>query len=112
MKANSAPHILRYMAERGVGIDAVTLNEVAHAARHGYRDGKRLGNVMFAADEFANNRNPDQLPDELQLARAGAAISVGSPFMVRQLFDNAPAHARKVPLSFRINPGVGHGQND
>ncbi len=95
-KANFHPAIFRVMAERGVGIDAVSPMEVERAVACGIP----AGDVLFTA----NNVSPETL---CAVHDRGARVNLGALSDVRR-FAAARPHSE---VFLRINPGVGAGHH-
>lgn len=99
MKANSARRVLELAREAGLGIDAVSGNEVLRALRAGYAGGGDPPGVLLTTDVFRDNAI------EVVLAH-GALPNIGSPRMLGELHDAG----YRGPISVRVNPGFGHGE--
>lgn len=102
MKANSSRAILELVAEQGMGIDASSLNE----ARRARLAGIPADRIMLTSQELPEGQDAADLE---ALMVQGLTYNACSQ---RQLEAVAPvARARKLPLSVRVNPGVGAGES-
>jgi len=99
MKANSTRRVLELARAVGLGIDAVSGNEVLRAMRAGYSGGGDPPGMLLTTDVFRDNAI------EVVLAH-GVLPNIGSPGMLGELHD-AGYHG---PISIRVNPGFGHGE--
>lgn len=100
-KACSNTHILRFMRERGVLVDAVSLGEIERALHAGFTPHGPPSELVFTAD----------LLDAATLARVtklDIEVNAGSIDMLEQL--GQAKHGHRVWL--RINPGFGHGHSN
>ena len=98
VKANPARKVLEAAHAAGLWIDAVSGNEVLRAKRAGFDMGHEPPVVMLTTDVFRDN-GLDVVLDE------GVLPNVGSPGMIRELFDAG----YRGPIAIRVNPGFGHG---
>jgi diaminopimelate decarboxylase len=101
MKANSTRAVLELVAEQGMGIDASSLNEVRRARRAGVPAGR----IMLTSQEIPEGQDRRDLE---ALMVEGLVYNACSQ---RQLEAVAPfAKAKGLPVSVRVNPGVGAGE--
>ncbi len=98
MKANSTRRVLQLAREAGLGIDAVSGNEVLRALRAGYAGGSDPPTVLLTTDVFRDNAIEVVL-------KHGILPNIGSPGMLGELHEAGYRGA----VSLRINPGFGHG---
>jgi diaminopimelate decarboxylase len=102
MKANSTRAVLELVAEQGMGIDASSLNEVRRARRAGVPAGR----IMLTSQEIPEGQDRRDLE---ALMVEGLVYNACSQ---RQLEAVAPfARAKGLPVSVRVNPGVGAGES-
>ncbi|MCB0186837.1 MAG: diaminopimelate decarboxylase, partial [Caldilineaceae bacterium] len=99
-KANSNLAILDRMRREGVLVDAVSAGEIHRALRAGYAPHGDPPPIVYTADIF--DRTSLQMCVDL-----GLHINVGSPDMIDQVGQLAPGSN----LTFRVNPGFGHGHS-
>ncbi len=99
-KACSNLAILDLMRRQGVLVDAVSGGEVRRALAAGYKTGGDPPPITYTADIFDR--------DALDLViQQNVHVNVGSPDMIDQLGQVAPGRN----ITFRINPGFGHGHS-
>lgn len=99
MKANSARRVLDLARETGLGIDAVSGNEVLRALRAGFPARSDPPAIVLTTDVFRDNAIESVLEH-------GVLPNLGSPGMLVELH-----HAGyRGPISLRVNPGFGHGE--
>lgn len=99
-KACSNSHILRFMREKGVRVDSVSLGEIERALVAGFDPLTHPDDIVFTADVI----------DDATLARVKdlrIPVNAGSVDMLAQLGQVSPGH----PVWLRINPGFGHGHS-
>jgi diaminopimelate decarboxylase len=102
MKANSGRAILQLVAAQGMGIDASSLNEVRRARRAGVAADR----IILTSQEIPEGQDRRDLE---ALMREGLVYNACS---LRQLELAIPcARAHGLPLSVRVNPGVGAGES-
>ena len=99
MKANSERRVLDLARQAGLGIDAVSGNEVLRALRAGYSGGADPPKVLLTTDVFRDNAIEVVL-------QHGILPNLGSPGLLGELNDAG----YRGPVSFRVNPGFGHGE--
>ena len=98
MKANSARRVLEVAREAGLGIDAVSGNEVLRALRAGFGAGADPPSILLTTDVFRDNA--------IEVVRKhGVLPNIGSPGMLGELHGAGYRGA----VSLRVNPGFGHG---
>lgn len=99
-KACSNLAILDLMRRRGVLVDAVSSGELRRAMAAGYRTEGKPPPITYTADIFDR--------DALDLViQRNVHVNIGSPDMIDQLGQVAPGRS----ITFRINPGFGHGHS-
>lgn len=98
-KACSNTNILRFMKNKGVKIDAVSLGEIERALQAGFIPNS--DDIVFTADSF----NQETL---IRLIELNIPINVGSIDMLHQIGKQI---SNKNKILIRINPGFGHGHN-
>ncbi len=94
MKALPSTRILKEMLEAGIWIDAVSGNEVLRARRAGFPG----SSILYTSDVFRDGAIK-------VLTEQGVMPNLGSPGMLTELRDGG----YEGPISFRVNPGFGHG---
>ena len=99
MKANSARRVLELARGVGLGIDAVSGNEVLRALRAGFPARSDPPAIVLTTDVFRDNAIEVVL-------QHGVLPNLGSPGMLAELHDAA----YRGPISLRVNPGFGHGE--
>ena len=100
-KACSNIHILKFMREQGVKVDAVSRGEILRAVAAGYVAGGEPSDIVFTADVM----------DAATLATVvehQVPVNAGSIDMLHQLGAASPGHH----VWLRINPGFGHGHSN
>ncbi len=97
MKANANPEILRVVREEGLGIDAVSLGEVALARRCG-----------FAPEEISYNGNNVDDAEMQDVVRAGVHVSVDGLDQLERFGRLRLGES----VGLRLNPDVGAGHHD
>jgi len=104
-KANSNLAVLDLCRRAGVLVDAVSAGEIHRALAAGYSAQGDPAPIVYTADIFDR--------DALELVAAhGIAVNCGSPEMIEQYADLRAATPELSPeLTFRINPGFGHGHS-
>ncbi len=96
VKANSNPEIVKIIASEGVGIDAVSTEEIELALRCGVNPSDVLYTGIGVSDY------------EMEKARSmGVVLNLGSLSAVKRYARNHP----NTPISVRINPDVGAGHH-
>jgi len=98
MKSCPATKVLKEMHAAGIGIDAVSGNEVLRALAAGYPGGQEPAQVCLTCDVFRDNALDVVL-------KHNVLPNIGSP---GQIQDLAKA-GNKGGISIRLNPGFGHG---
>jgi len=102
LKACSNISILSLLRELGVYVDCVSIGEVKRAIKAGY-DTRARGNgpeVVYTCDIFDN--------ESLKyVIEQGLSVNAGSIDMIHQYGEKAPGSE----ITFRINPGFGHGHS-
>ncbi|SKA92206.1 diaminopimelate decarboxylase [Prosthecobacter debontii] len=98
MKSCPATKVLKEMHAAGIGIDAVSGNEVLRALAAGYPGGQEPAQVCLTCDVFRDNALDVVL-------KHNVLPNIGSP---GQIQDLAKA-GYKGGISIRLNPGFGHG---
>ena len=98
MKANSARRVLELAREAGLGIDAVSGNEVLRALRAGFRAGSDPPAILLTTDVLRDNAIEVML-------NHGVLPNIGSPGML----DEIHGAGYRGAVSLRVNPGFGHG---
>jgi diaminopimelate decarboxylase len=99
MKANSARRVLDIARRAGLGIDAVSGNEVLRALRAGFPARSDPPAIVLTTDVFRDNAIEAVLEH-------GVLPNLGSPGMLAELHDAG----YRGPISLRVNPGFGHGE--
>lgn len=99
-KANSNIHLLRWMRQRDVLVDAVSAGEIQRALLAGFSATGDPSPIVYTADIF------DQPSLDL-VAQHGLTVNCGSTDMLAQLSERCPGSE----VTLRINPGFGHGHN-
>jgi diaminopimelate decarboxylase len=102
-KACSNTHVLRFLRQLGVKVDAVSLGELKRAQAAGYQlncAGQTAPEVVLTADLL--DRATLKFVVDHQVS-----TNAGSIDMLDQLGQAAPGH----PVWLRINPGFGHGHS-
>jgi len=99
MKANSARRVIELARGAGLGIDAVSGNEVLRAIRAGFKAGSNPPAVLLTTDVFRDNAIAVVLEH-------GVLPNIGSPGMLAELHDAG----YRGGISLRVNPGFGHGE--
>jgi diaminopimelate decarboxylase len=101
MKALPTRAILQIMMGQGFGIDAGSMNEVRRACEAGHR----IKNIMLTTQEVPVDRDRAELQ---RMMEHGLVYNVCS---LTQLAEIAGfAGSKRIPLSMRVNPGVGSGE--
>ena len=98
MKACPATRVLKEMKEANIWIDAVSGNEVLRALRAGHAGGNNPPAICLTADVFRDNAMKVVLEH-------GILPNIGSPGQIADLTRAGYTG----PVSFRVNPGFGHG---
>ena len=98
MKACPATKVLREMKNAEIWIDAVSGNEALRALRAGHPGGHEPPIICLTADVFRDNALAVILEREI-------LPNIGSPGQIEPLVRAG----WKGPVSFRVNPGFGHG---
>ncbi len=95
-KACSNIHILSFLRESGVLVDAVSAGEIERAVAAGYAPNQ----IVFTCDVFDRH-------SLAQVVERRIDVNAGSIDMLEQLGACAPGHRAWL----RINPGFGHGHS-
>lgn len=98
MKSCPATKVLKEMRAAGIGIDAVSGNEVLRAMAAGYPGGQDPAEVCLTCDVFRDNALEVVL-------KHGVLPNIGSPGQIRDLAQAGYQGG----ISIRLNPGFGHG---
>lgn len=96
-KALTLQAILRIIRDEGLWIDASSLNETKRALKAGYMSEQ----IQFTGESAS-------IPVFTELLELGVAINCSSLDQMRLLGQLAPGAS----VSFRLNPGEGHGANN
>ncbi|MES3022643.1 MAG: diaminopimelate decarboxylase [Pseudomonadota bacterium] len=100
-KACSNIHILSFLRQHGVLVDAVSCGEIERAVAAGYASGAaQHGQIVFTCDVF--DRHSLARVVELEID-----VNAGSIDMLEQLGAVSPGHR----VWLRVNPGFGHGHS-
>jgi diaminopimelate decarboxylase len=102
-KACSNIHILAFMREAGVHVDAVSLGEIQRAQLAGFSSGQSVSGdagIVYTADIFDRNTLH-------YVVKHNVEVNIGSTDMLHQLGALSPGHR----VWLRVNPGFGHGHS-
>jgi diaminopimelate decarboxylase len=102
MKANPSRALLQLVTRAGLGIDASSLNE----ARRAHLAGVPLDHILLTTQEVPQGEERAELE---RLMAAGLRYNACSLLQLERIADFAAA--RRMPITLRVNPGVGSGES-